>query len=149
VRSFGPAALPVALLLMASPLVSAVGTALVKRQGAHVSSLALNRNGMLLGAAILGAAALAVERDAPAVWSVRALGSVAYLALFGTVTTFGLYFWLLRTIDANRLGLIAYVTPAVALTLGALVRGEAIRATTLAGSALILLGIVLVVRRRR
>jgi len=149
VRSFGPAAVPVALLLMLSPLVSAVGTALAKRHAARVSSLALNRNGMLTGAVVLGAAALLAERDAPATWTGPAVLSVVYLALAGTVATFGLYFWLLRTTDANRMSLIAYVTPAVALTLGALVRGEAIGATTLAGSALILGGVVLVVRGRR
>jgi len=149
VRSFGPAALPVALLLMLSPLVSAVGTALVKRRAARASSLALNRNGMLTGAAILGVAALLAERGEPVAWTTPAVLSVVYLALFGTVATFGLFFWLLRTTDANRLSLIAYVTPAVALTLGAVVRGEALHTTTLAGSALILAGIVLVVRGRR
>ena len=149
VRSFGPGAVPAALLLMLSPLVSAIGTALVKRHGTTSSSLALNRNSMLFGALLLAAAALLLEHDSPARWSAAALGSVAYLALVGTVTTFGLYFWLLRTIDANRLGLIAYVTPAVALTLGLLVRGEPVHATTIAGSALILAGVVLVVRGKR
>lgn len=149
VRSFGPGALPAALLLMLSPFVSAVGTALVKRHGSTASSLVLNRNGMLVGALGLGGAALTFERGEPALWSGTAIGSVVYLALVGTVATFGLYFWLLRTIDANRLSLIAYVTPAVALTLGSLVREEPIRATTIAGSGLILLGVVLVVRGKR
>ena len=57
--------------------------------------------------------------------------------------------WLLRTVDANTLSLIAYVTPAVALFLGWWVRGETLRSTTIAGTGLILLGVVLVVRRRR
>jgi len=148
VRSFGSDALPVALLLMLSPLVSAIGTGLIKRFGSRSSSLALNRNGMLTGAVVLGLAALVLERDAPAAWTAPAVLTVVYLALFGTVATFGLYFWLLRTTAASRMSLIAYVTPAVALTLGALVRGEAVRATTLFGSALILSGVVLVVRVR-
>ena len=149
VRSFGPGALPAALLLMLSPFVSALGTALVKRHGMAASSLVLNRNGMLVGALGLGVAALLLERGAPARWSPTAIGSVVYLALVGTVATFGLYFWLLRTIDANRMSLIAYVTPAVALTLGNLVRDEPVRPTTLAGSGLILAGVVLVVRGKR
>jgi drug/metabolite transporter (DMT)-like permease len=149
VRSLGPRAVPAALLLMLSPFVSAIGTALVKRHGAASSSLALNRNGMLFGALLLAAAASLLERQAPARWSGAAVGSIVYLALVGTVSTFGVYFWLLRTIDANRLGLIAYVTPAVALTLGSLVRGEPVRSTTIGGSALILSGVVLVVRGKR
>jgi drug/metabolite transporter (DMT)-like permease len=149
VPSFGPRALPVALLLMLSPFVSAVGTALVKRHGASSSSLALNRNGMLVGALGLALAALLLESDVPAHWSRAAIGSIVYLALVGTVATFGLYFWLLRTVDANRMSLIAYVTPAVALTLGNLVRHEPVQAATLAGSGLILAGVVLVVRGKR
>lgn len=149
VPGFGEGALPAALLLLLSPLVSAIGTALVKRHGARTSSTLLNRNAMLTGAALLVAAALLFERDEPARWSPAAIGSVVYLALCGTVLTFGLYFWLLRTVDANTMSLIAYVTPAVALLFGWLVRGETLRPTTVAGAGLILFGVVLVVRRRR
>ncbi|HVS17892.1 MAG TPA: EamA family transporter, partial [Planctomycetota bacterium] len=106
VSELGPGSLGAALLLLASPLVSAVGTALVKRHGAGTSSLALNRNGMLLGALLLTLAARALEADAEVHWTPRAILSVLYLAVCGTVVTFGLYFWLLRTIDANRMGLI-------------------------------------------
>ncbi len=149
VRSFGSQASLWALLLMLSPLVSAIGTALVKRHGAGASSLVLNRNGMLTGAVLLCAAAAVFERDAPAAWTPAAIGSVVYLALAGTVTTFGLYFWLLRTTAANRLGLIAYVTPVIALVLGTVVRGEEVQATTVSGAASILAGVLLVMRRPR
>jgi drug/metabolite transporter (DMT)-like permease len=64
----------------------------------------------------------------------------------GTVVTFGLYYWLLRYLDAHRLSLIAYVTPAVALTLGSLVRGEPFQPSTMAGAGCILAGVLLVVR---
>ncbi len=149
VRTFGAEALLWALLLMLSPLVSAIGTALVKRHGGDSSSLLLNRNGMLTGAVLLGAAAFLFERDATATWSRAAVFSVVYLALAGTVTTFGLYFWLLRTTAANRLGLIAYVTPVLALALGSVVRGEEVRSSTVSGGVLILCGMLLVMRRAR
>jgi len=96
---------------------------------------------------LLLAAALLFERDAPARWTPAAIGSVLYLALAGTALTFGLYFWLLRHTAASRLSLIAYATPAIALAVGNLAGGEPIRATTLAGSALILCGVACVVRR--
>jgi drug/metabolite transporter (DMT)-like permease len=149
VGDFGPGSLGAALVLLASPLVSAVGTALVKRHGAGTSSLALNRNGMLLGALLLALAARTLEADAEVHWSPRAILSVVYLAVCGTVVTFGLYFWLLRTIDANRMGLIAYVTPAVALFLGATLGGEAITVSMAAGAGLVLLGVMFVVRGKR
>jgi drug/metabolite transporter (DMT)-like permease len=148
VPSFGEGAVAAALVLFLSPLVSAVGNTLVKLRGVNVRSLELNRNAMLLGAALLVAAALAFERDARADWTPAAIASVVYLALCGTVLTFGLYFWLLRHVAAHRLSLIAYVTPAIGVALGALFRGEIVTAYTLAGGALILGGVVLVVRGR-
>jgi drug/metabolite transporter (DMT)-like permease len=149
VRALGRDTLGVALLLLASPLVSAIGTALIKRQGAGVSSLTLNRNAMLLGALLLSIAAWILEREHEAHWSPTAIASVLYLALCGTVVTFGLYFWLLRSIEANRMGLIAYVTPAVALFLGTSVGGESITPTMVCGAALVLGGVLLVERGRR
>jgi drug/metabolite transporter (DMT)-like permease len=145
-RHFGPNGIPAALGLFVSPVVSAAGSLYVKKHGKATNSLALNRNAMLLGAAVLGVMALVTERDAEARWTLGAMGSVAYLALMGTVLTFGLYFWLMRFIDAHKLSLIAYVTPAIALTLGPLVRGEPVRQSTIGGAACILCGVVLVVR---
>jgi drug/metabolite transporter (DMT)-like permease len=148
-RKFGPEGVPAALVLFLSPLVSTVGNTVVKKYGQNTSSLLLNRNGMLLGGAVLGVVALATERGADARWTPGAIGSVAYLALFGTVLTFGLYFWLLRYVDAHKMSLIAYVTPAIALTLGPLVRAEPMTRNTIAGAACILCGVVLVVRGHR
>jgi drug/metabolite transporter (DMT)-like permease len=147
-RRFGPEGVPAALFLFLSPLVSATGNILVKKYGQKTNSIAMNRNGMLLGGAVLALVALASERGADAHWTRGAMWSVAYLALFGTVLTFGLYFWLLRYVEAHKLSLIAYVTPAIALTLGPLVRGEPVTKNTIAGAGCILLGVVLVVRRR-
>src|SRR6185295_7005645 len=53
----GPGAIPAGAILLASPLLSAVGTTIVKRKGAHTSSVLLNRNGMWIGATILATAA--------------------------------------------------------------------------------------------
>lgn len=150
-RALGPGALSAGALLLLSPVVSALGTTAVKRHGSGTSSLLLNRNGMWIGAALLWAAAAVAERDASVHWTPQAVFSVAYLAVFGTVVAFGLYFWLLRHTAANQLSVIAYVTPAVALGLGKLVRGEPVGPWTLLGLAGILAGVWLVHRggRRR
>ncbi|MFN0009736.1 MAG: DMT family transporter [Planctomycetota bacterium] len=147
-RGIGPGAVQSGAILLVSPIISVVGTTVLKRGGAHVSSVLVNRDGMWIGAAMLCAAAWLFERGAPVAWTGAAIASVAYLALAGTVVTFSLYFWLLRRVPANTLGLIAYVTPAVALLLGGLVGKEPITAWTLSGSGLILAGVGLVVRGR-
>ena len=144
---FGTEGVPTALLLLLSPISATVGTTLIKRYGGGVSSTLMNRNGLFVGAGLLLAAAFVFERDAQVSWTAPAIGSIAYLAVVGTVVTFTLYFWLLRYAPAHRLGLIAFVTPAIALFLGWALMGEPITAFTLAGAALILAGVILVVRR--
>ena len=137
------------LIFLLSPLTAAIGNTIVKRHGGPVSSALLNRNGMIGGAALLLAAALVFERGAELRWTGQAVFSVAYLATAGTVVTFGLYFWLLRHAPAHKLSLIAYVTPVIALTLGWAVGEERVTLHTIGGTCLILIGVAMVVRRRR
>lgn len=145
----GPEALPAGALLLLSPAANALGNAGVRRWGRATSSAKLNRNAMLLGALVIGALALATERGEPVRWTPAAIGSVAYLALVGTVTAFGVFYWLLRHAPAYELSLIAYVIPAVALFVGAVAGGEPVHGTTLGGGALILGGVALVHLGRR
>lgn len=139
--ALGPGAWGTALLLMVSPISAAVGSLCIKARGSNCSSVLLNRDGMLLGGVILAAVAWGTESDSPVHWTPRALGSVAYLAVLGTVVTFGLYFWLLRSTRANGLALIAYVTPGIALLLGATLGGEELHLSTLLGLGGILAGV--------
>ena len=116
--SFALAGMMAGAVLLLSPVSAAVAQTLVKRHGAHVSSVVLNRNGLLGGAVLLLAVALATERGADLRWTGSAIFSIVYLSIVGTVVTFGLFFWLLRYAAAHRLSLIAYVIPVVALFLG-------------------------------
>ena len=66
------------------------------------------------------AAAFFLERHLSVEWTSRAVFSLSYLTVFGTVTAFGLYWWLLRYGSAGRLSLVAYVVPVLALFIGRL-----------------------------
>jgi drug/metabolite transporter (DMT)-like permease len=136
-----------ALLLFVSPLVSTVGTTLVKRYGHGCNSVLLNRDAMTLGAVLLASAALLAERPQDSHWTGPAVGTVLYLAVVGTVTSFGLWFWLLRYAPANRMSLISFVTPCIALLLGWAFGGEQITALSFGGSALVVGGVVLATRK--
>jgi drug/metabolite transporter (DMT)-like permease len=147
-QSFGPEGIPTGLLLMLSPISVVIGTTLVKRFGGGVNSTLLNRNGMFVGAALLLGVAFALERDAVVTWTPAAIASVLYLAIMGTVVTFSLFFWLLRSVPAHKMALIAYVTPAIALFLGWAFADEPVTVWTLSGAACVLSGVLLVVHRR-
>lgn len=141
-------AVPMGLLVLLAPLGVSISTLFIKQRAAHSSSLILNRDSILLGFAVLAGLAVVFERDKPMHFSSVAIGSVLYLALFGTVFTFGVYLWLLRYEPAYRMSLTAFVTPVVALLVGALFGGEPLRAHTLAGTACVLGGVALVLGRR-
>jgi drug/metabolite transporter (DMT)-like permease len=149
VAALGAGAVPAALVLLLSPIVSVVGTTVVKRYGSASSSVLMNRNAMWVGAGALGLLAFGTESGATPRWTPAAIASVVYLALAGTALTFGVYFWLLRYAEAHKLALIAYVTPVIALTLGWTLGDEPIRATTLLGTGMVVGGVVLVARPGR
>ncbi|MEO0477849.1 MAG: EamA family transporter [Planctomycetota bacterium] len=136
-----------ALLLLGSPFVSAIGQTLMKRYGQHASSLALNRNAMGLGALLLLVMAAFTEQDAEARWTTSAILSIVYLGVVGTSLAFSLLFWLLRSQRASSLSVIAFLTPLLALILGAVLRGEELTPPRLVGAGLVLVGVALAVKK--
>lgn len=146
VKAVGGDALLRAGVLLLSPLVSAFATAYVKKHGAGVSAALLNRAALFWGALALLVAAVLTEGGLPVPSTVPAVLSVGYLAAFGTVLTFTLYFWVLRRSSAVSLSLIAYVTPAIALVIGSVLGEETVTRWTAAGLVLVLAGCGAVLR---
>ena len=147
VRSVGGDALERGLVLLLSPLVSAFATAYIKKHGADVSSVLLNRSALLVGSLMLLGAALLFEGGVALPTTRAGALGVLYLAAMGTVLTFSLYFWVLRRASTVALSLIAYVTPAIALVVGAVLGEETVTPWTLGGLALVLWGCALVLRK--
>ncbi len=139
----------VAALLLLAPLAVTVSTTLIKLRASAASSVLLNRDSMLIGGVVLLLLSFVTERGEPMHWTATAVWSVLYLALAGTVVTFGSFLWLLKTVPAYRLSLWNYVTPVLALWLGALVLDEYVGGTTIAGTALVIAGVGLTLRPAR
>jgi drug/metabolite transporter (DMT)-like permease len=146
IASISSRAVGMGLLLLLGPLSVTFSTTLIKRRASGASSAILNRDSMLSGGVALCALSFIFERGEPARFTPVAIGSIIYLALLGSVLTFGIYVWLLRTVEAYRLSLISYVIPAIAIWLGASFGGEPVRRTTLAGTALVVLGVAATLR---
>ncbi|QDV07033.1 putative inner membrane transporter YedA [Planctomycetes bacterium Poly30] len=147
IRAVGGDALLRGSVLLISPVVSAFGTLYIKKHGGGVSSALLNRAALVSAAVILLTVAYFVEGRVVLPTEPRAVGSIVYLAGMGTVLTFTLYLWILRTSSAVSLSLIAYVNPAIALLIGAGIGEEPVTAWTLSGLALILTGCAFVLRK--
>ena len=81
-------------------------------------------------------------------WTVRAVISLFYLAIVGSVVAFLLYYWLMKNMDVTKTMLIALVTPVVAVALGMIILGERLSWRTLIGGLMIMCGIGLIVATR-
>jgi drug/metabolite transporter (DMT)-like permease len=82
-------------------------------------------------------------------WTIRAVVSLVYLAVVGSVIAFVLYYWLVRRIDVTKSMLISLVTPVVAVIVGMIVLGEKLNWRTLLGGAMIIFGIGFIVTLHR
>lgn len=102
---------------------------------------------MLLGGAglLLLSAATGELHPFPHV-SLRAAGAVLYLIIFGSLVAFTAYVWLLGHMPASRVSNYAYVNPIVAVALGHFAASEPVTARTLAGTALVLVSVFLILR---
>jgi drug/metabolite transporter (DMT)-like permease len=78
------------------------------------------------------------------VWTPRGLGAIAYLVTFGSLVGYTAYTWVLENAPAPLVSTYAYVNPVVAVFLGWLVLGEKVDAYVLAGSAIVVISVVLV-----
>ena len=144
----GEAVRRAAFVMLVAPLVSAMASVVVKRWGHGVHPLSLAAVPMLFAGVVMGAVALLVERGRPLVFDARSVGALLYLAILGSAVTFTIYYWLLANMKATRLALMSYLIPIVAVAVGALLFDEPLRPRLLAGSALVLTGVVIVNRKR-
>ncbi len=77
-------------------------------------------------------------------WVGESIGAIAYLVVGGSLLGFTAYIWLLEHVPTAKVATYAYVNPMVAVFLGWLVLHEKVDAFILAGSAVIVAGVVLV-----
>lgn len=128
----------------------AYANVLVKARGSGIEPATLAAGQMLCGLVPLACIGLAFEGNPFKFhWTTLAVVSLLYLTLVGSVAAFLLYYWLVRNMDVTKTMLIALVTPLAAVLLGMIVLGEQLTWRTVAGGALIMSGIGLVVLRRR
>src|SRR3984885_7929281 len=78
--------------------------------------------------------------------SLRAVGALLYLIVFGSLVAFTAFVWLLAHMPATRVSSHAYVNPIVAVALGYFLANEPVTFRTLAGTALVLVSVFLILR---
>lgn len=111
-----------------------------RHQSRGLETLSTNTYAMFYGTAIMGIVALASGESFMPDFTVRYIGSLLYLAIFGSVIAFGAYFTLVGRIGASQAAYSTLLFPLVALTLSTVYEGYVWHANAVLGLVMILLG---------
>ena len=79
-----------------------------------------------------------------ATWAPKSLAAVGYLVVCGSWIGYTAYIWLLEHVPTSKVSTYAYVNPVVAVFLGWLILNEKVDRFILAGSAIVVLSVILV-----
>jgi drug/metabolite transporter (DMT)-like permease len=77
-------------------------------------------------------------------WTAKGVGAVLYLIVCGSWIGYTTYIWLLKHVPTSKVSTYAYVNPVVAVFLGWLILHERVDRFILAGSAIVVLSVILV-----
>jgi drug/metabolite transporter (DMT)-like permease len=127
--------------LALAPLGAALGSISQKRRAGRLDAVVLNGWAMLVGGLLLLPASALSEDWGEFVWSAESVGSIAYLALFGSAIAFVTLTVLLRHISAMAMSFLAMLLPFGALLFGAALYDESITARAVAGALLVATGL--------
>ena len=138
-----------ALVVVGAALSWATGSLLSSRLPLPADLAAGTAIEMVIGGLALAVAApLAGEHwgTAFAHASADSVIAIVYLALAGSILAFTAYVWLLRNAPISQISTYAYVNPAVAVVLSALILGEAVTGLMVLGGAIIVVAVAVVIR---
>lgn len=142
VKVIGVVAILLAVVIAAGPNV------LYKRHQEGISPLHVNVAAQSVAVVLLFPLSLLLEEPATMVWDAANIGALLYLALFGTVFTWSVYMWLLTQLTVTQVSAVALIPPVMAAFLGWILLGENFSPRMIAGSALVLLGVLIVNTQR-
>jgi drug/metabolite transporter (DMT)-like permease len=145
--SFGGQDLAGQLAMVAVALSYAAGTVYARRIGPQDAPRLAMRQQLVAGAVAI-AVALVLEQP----WNVEpepiAIAGIVGLAIWASAIPIWLYFRMLGHTKAVTVSLIAYLIPAVAVVLGALVLGEKLDPSAAVGLLVVLVGVFITTRQR-
>lgn len=131
------------IAILAGVFLYSISSTWVKSINAEISPLAITCGGLLVALPLYGITWLILQTPIPTVFPLRAILSISYLSIFGSVIGFILFYYILKYIDPPRIALVTLITPVMALWLGQMFNHETIHITVWIGSLLILTGLSL------
>lgn len=124
----------------------AFAATLARRHLREQSSTIVAMSQLLIAAIVLVPFSLLLDQPYGLRPSPAALGSLVVLAVMGTAIAYVMYYWLVANVGATRTSLVTYVSPVIAVFLGALALNERLDWTTFIGLIAIIAGVAIVTR---
>jgi drug/metabolite transporter (DMT)-like permease len=140
-----------AVALIAASMAWAIGSVLTRKLPLPTSKVVSSGAQMLAGGVLLTIAAGALgefRNFHPHAVSRAAWFSLLYLIVAGSIVGFTAYIWLIHHESPTKVGTYAYVNPVVAVLLGYFLANESIGMRTIAGTAFVLVSVVLITTTR-
>jgi drug/metabolite transporter (DMT)-like permease len=122
--------------------IQSLGAVLLQKLKTDLAAISIT-TGSLIVATPLFVLNFALMQSWPDHISTTTLLSIVYLAILGSAVGFPLYFYLLKKLNAERVALIALITPVTALLVGALLNDEVITVRVWLGTAMIIGGLAI------
>jgi drug/metabolite transporter (DMT)-like permease len=137
------------LLIVVAALSWAVGSFISPRVELPRDPLTSTAWSLLIGGAVLVAGGLLAGEGGDVdfgAFSAKSLAALAYLIVVGSIVAFSCYAWLLANAPISQVSTYAYVNPVIAVLLGAVFLSESVAVATIAGMALVVASVAVIVR---
>lgn len=129
------------ILVFLSSGIQALNLIGIKKYAPSVSAFQLNMIPMGIGAILQFVYSFLFEDWTKINFDATGIAMILYLAIFGSVIVFVVYWWLLSQVTAVTLSLTAFITPIIAVVLGLTIAGEQLNFWIYFGGCVTLIGI--------
>ncbi len=121
-------------------IVAAWPNVYLKIKKVEINSFHLNAVGMSISGIIMLCASLLFESGQTMPMDGANIFAILYLAIPGTVVTWGIYIWMLNHVHVSQLSYVAFFPPVVAILIGWIFLGESLSPISLVGAGLVIAG---------
>ncbi|MCB0753124.1 MAG: EamA family transporter [Ignavibacteriae bacterium] len=128
--------------VLLSAIIQGLPAVVLKKWGGYLNPFSINAIPLLIAGLTMILLSFLLEQTSTWQFTGKAIISIIYLALVGTITAFTVYYWLLKQINAVILSLSSFITPIIAIILGWIFLDEQLSQKVLIGSLFVLIGIL-------
>lgn len=133
------------LMILCGVIVASASSVVIRQlaKSMEIQGMQITTGGLLVAIPFFAVTAWLTQSTAIINFSTTESLSILYLGMVGTGIGFSLYYYLLKEVSANRVAMIALVTPITALTVGSWLNNEPTVPSIWFGAGLVCTGLIL------